>query len=449
MSGTLKAGAATSNITPWLDVAIPGNFKPSYGADVQDELLAKALVLDNGHTRIAVVTCDLIVIPQTIADEAKTRIQERCNIPPECVMINATHTHSGAAIADLLSTPGNADYIAWVPLKIADAVERALRQLRPARIGFASATEDRISFYRRWRMNDGTVRMNPGRNNPDLVEPMGNIDPELAMLYVEDECDNPIAVAASFSLHYVGVDHGKQVSPDYFGHFYRIMRRYLGNTCVPILWNAASGQINNIDFSGQRIWKDRGHKQAKKMANVLAGHIITEIQLMDMQDTLELHSKIDTFTYNRKTITDEDLKIAGRILNGDCEYTTGPFSWVVGQPIPKERAPTYAVECQRLAKLPEALAAPVQAIRLNDAAILGLPGEIFVETGLDIKAKSSASPLLLVSLANSYIGYVCTDTMLTQEGGYETWAALSSLGGIGTGPAMTSLSLDLLKKLGF
>ena len=218
---------------------------------------------------------------------------------------------------------------------------------------------------------------------------------------------------------------------------------------MPILWNAASGQINNNDYSGERIWRDRGHPRARRMANVLAGHVLTEIQLMDLDEELALEAVTGTLEFSRKVITETDLDIAEQILAGGYDYEEGPFSWVVGQPVRQDRVGVYARQCQRLAALPEQMTAPVQAIRLGDAAILALPGEIFVETGLRIKAQTSASPLMMVSLANGYIGYVCTDEALTQEGGYETWAALSSLGGVGTVPAMESLSLSLLETLGF
>ena len=84
---------------------------------------------------------------------------------------------------------------------------------------------------------------------------------------------------------------------------------------------------------------------------------------------------------------------------------------------------------------------------MGPAATLALPGEIFVEIGLDIKAGATAAPLFLASLANGYIGYVCTDTALREHGGYETWAAMTSLGGIGTAPALEELSLALLQKI--
>ena len=447
MESTLKAASATANITPPLGTEIPGGFRPRYAENVDDELFAKALVVDNGETRVAIVTCDLIAISEKIADSAKARIAERCGIPPAYIMINATHTHTAVAVANLLGVGEDTDYTAWVPLKIADAVELAVRRLQPARIGFASVDEERITFNRRWRMKDGTVRMNPGVEHPDLVEPTGAIDPEVAMMFVEADDGTPISAVANFSLHYIGTDNGNALSADYFGHFDRLMRRYLGETCVSLLWNAASGQINNTDYSGRTRWTARGHQQAVKMANVLAGHFITEMQFMAMHDTLDLRGDLTTLAFQRKQITPEDLKVADQILavpTGSYDaYETGPFSWVVGQPIPMALVDIYALECQRLAKLPERMTAPIQVIGLGEAAIVALPGEVFVETGMNIKAASDASPTFLVSLANGYIGYICTDKALTQEGGYETWAAMSSLPDVGTAPKMEALVASL------
>ena len=448
MQTSLKAGSATANITPPLGTRIPGGFRPRYAENVDDELFAKSLVIDNGATRIAIVTCDLIAIPEKVADAAKARIADRCDIPAAHVIVNATHTHTAVAIADLLGVDEDPDYTEWVALKIADAVELAVWRLQPARVGFASVDEERITFNRRWHMKDGTVRFNPGIENPDLVKPTGTIDPELAMLFVEADDGTPISAVANFSLHYIGTNNSNALSADYFGHFDRLMRHYLGDTCISLLWNAASGQINNTDFSGRTKWTASGHQQAVKMANVIAGHFITEIQLMEMHDTLDLSGNLDTLTFQRKRITDEDLKTAEQLLSvpqvTDDAYETGPFSWVVGQPIPTALVDVYARECQRLAKLPAQMTAPVQVIRLGEAAIVALPGEVFVETGMNIKSKSDANPTFLVSLANGYIGYICTDKALTQEGGYETWAAKSSLPAAGTVPTMEALVASLL-----
>ena len=165
MQTTLKAGSASANITPPLGTRIPGGFRPRYAENVDDELFAKAVVIDNGTTRIAIVTCDLIAIPEKVADVAKARIADRCDIPAAHVMVNATHTHTAVAIADLLGVDEDPGYTEWVSLKIADAVELAVWRLKPARVGFASVNEERITFNRRWHMKDGTVRLSKTQTN--------------------------------------------------------------------------------------------------------------------------------------------------------------------------------------------------------------------------------------------------------------------------------------------
>ena len=95
----LRAGAAMSNITPMLGVSMPGGFTDRIATNVHDELHSKAIVLDNGDTRIALVVCDVIVLESEYVNRARKLIQDRCNIPQQNIMISATHTHTGPATA--------------------------------------------------------------------------------------------------------------------------------------------------------------------------------------------------------------------------------------------------------------------------------------------------------------------------------------------------------------
>ena len=119
-----------------------------------------------------------------------------------------------------------------------------------------------------------------------------------------------------------------------------------------------------------------------------------------------------------------------------------PFSWVRGQPLPLNTLHAYAREMALLDALPATLPAPVQALRVNDLAIVGLPGEIFVELGLAIKAASPATSSAVVSLANAYLGYV-PDGPAYDQGGYETWAARSAAVERGTGEALVAAANGL------
>src|SRR5277367_3594368 len=92
-----RAGAATSNITPPLGNPIVGGFLPFPATHVHDELHARCLVLDDGKTKLVLVVCDLLGIDRLVSDEARAIIQQELRIPPEQVLISATHTHSACS----------------------------------------------------------------------------------------------------------------------------------------------------------------------------------------------------------------------------------------------------------------------------------------------------------------------------------------------------------------
>ena len=449
MPDQLRAGAATANLTPWLDIALCGGFAQRRATDVHDEILAKALVLDNVDTRIGIVVCDFVCMPRVIADAVKERVAQKSGIPPSHLLICATHTHSGPAVRTALGVREDPAYVERVPVKIADAVQLAVNRLQPARIGWGEAREDRISFNRRWWMRDGTVHMNPGSENPDAVRPAGPTDPALSFLYLEDTAGTPLAVFATFALHYVGTDVPTSLSADYYGHFTAEVQRLLGPQCLPILQNGTSGDINNIDYSGRRTWSAAGHAQARKMAAVLAGHVLKESQLLELHDTCGLGAELETVSYSRKTITPEDLSTARRILQDPAafSYSAGPFSWVVGQPVHRQFLEVYAQACVDLAALPQELDTRVQSLRIGDAALVALPGEVFAATGLAIRAQSPFQTTLIAELANDYLGYICPQEALEQQGGYETWASPHSIAAAGTAERLAEVAGQQLADL--
>ena len=75
---SLRAGAASSNITPHLGIALDGTISINGPAvEVHDELHARCLVLDDGEQRLAIVVCDNTMIDRSILDRAKQLVEER------------------------------------------------------------------------------------------------------------------------------------------------------------------------------------------------------------------------------------------------------------------------------------------------------------------------------------------------------------------------------------
>jgi len=138
-----KAGAATSNITPPLGESIVGGFKPFPAENVHDELHARCLVLDNGETKVAFVICDSLGITEDLYQAVRKFIKSETDLPPENIMLAATHTHS----ATRASSP---KYHEFLSRRIADCVRRALENRQPAKIGWGGIDEPSEVFNRRW-----------------------------------------------------------------------------------------------------------------------------------------------------------------------------------------------------------------------------------------------------------------------------------------------------------
>ena len=149
----LRAGVAKVDITPPSDTPVVGHVRPTNG--VRDPIRAGVLLLDNGDTRAAIVTLDLINAPGDMVTQLRELIADRTKTPAKNIMITASHNHSG---------PGWSRESAWgreMVNKIAAASAAAAKQMRPVTIGYG---EDRIDFnINRRKVVDGraVVELNP------------------------------------------------------------------------------------------------------------------------------------------------------------------------------------------------------------------------------------------------------------------------------------------------
>ncbi|MBM3888855.1 MAG: hypothetical protein FJ388_06975, partial [Verrucomicrobia bacterium] len=261
-----RAGAAAVDVTPKeFPLNMPGGFSANMAERAHDPLHARALVLDDGATTLAMVVVDsLSVAPETCKD-AKALASERCGIKPEKILVCGTHAHSAPSSN---STNGPAPAVAYRKLLvegIAESIVRAHVALRPAAVGVAAHPLPDEVFNRRWFLKPGKMpvnpfgkldqaKMNPGTSPDVLDRPAGPTDPDITILSVQDVRRRPLALWANYSLHYVGHLPKAQVSADYFGEFARLMPSRVGGDTnfVAMMSNGASGDINNIPFTVTR-----------------------------------------------------------------------------------------------------------------------------------------------------------------------------------------------------
>ena len=451
-SAPFRAGAATSNITPAIGGNIIGGFHPFPSKHVHDDLHARGLVLDNGRTRLAFVVCDLIGLSRYLCDEARRAIQEETGIPAAHVMISGTHTHSAtSALGERYSTkPELDDYQKFVARRIADGVRCAINNLAPARIGWGAGSEPRHVFNRRWFLKPGTMpmnpfgstndlaKMNPGRMNPNLVKPAGPTDPEINIIAVQSPEGRPIALWASYSLHYVGGVRGADISADYYGMFCDRMRQLLGADrqeppFVAMMSNGTSGDINNIDCStpGERY---APYERMRQVANDVADTTFKAYQAIQWRDTATLGAAFRDMEIGFRHPTPEQLERAKSVL---AKIKPGAK--------PNTLEEIYADRTLRVNDYPQRGNIPLQALRVGDVGIGTIPTEVFVEIGLEMKKRSPLKPAFVVSLAHGYFGYLPTPQQ-HKLGGYETWLGTNRLE-VDASTKIVAALLEMLEKL--
>jgi len=412
-----------------------GYFTDRLADNIHDPLRAKALALSDGDTTIGVVICDVIVVPEHVVDLAKARIQELVGVPPANVLIAGTHTHTGPAIVGALGTPEEEGYGEAIAPKIADAFAMAVARLQPAQMAFAAGDCAEEVHNRRWHMKDGSVQMNPGHENPNRVRPAGPTDPQLGVLILRTPERKTIAVMANLGLHYVGSSQGTWISADYFAEFGRALQRCAGQEFVAIMANGCFGDINNLDFTKPGRTSPHPYAQIDRVANVVAAEVWKAWNLLreeDFREDVPLGAQLAMVPLKARVPTAEELAEARELCA--TEPDTPDAEWL------------YARELVLLADEPSECDVPIHALRIGDLGIVGLPGEVFTEIGLDIKARSPFAQTMNLGLANGSVGYVATDQAL-DEGSYETRLCRHVRAPKGTGKLWADTAAELLESL--
>lgn len=426
-SVVLKAGAATSNITPPLGEEIVGGWKPIPARHIHDELFARCLILDDGNCRLGIVICDNVGIPREVFDAAKAQIEKAGGPPASHLLMASTHTHSATTARSpnkVIPQDQLTNYQSFLASRIADGMQRAINNLEPAKVGFGSAIEPSEVFNRRWHVTDpalrtnpfgGTdqVRMNPPAGNKNLVRPAGPVDPEISFVSVQATNGRPISLLANYSLHYVGGVRSGDVSADYFGYFANDIRTKLGavDQAVPfvgMLSNGTSGDINNIDFENRRP-RSEPYERMQIVAKKVAGKVYDAHQQLSFQDTAAL----------KATLTELSLSV-----RQPTKQMQDYLAAISKQPADEKRRHNreliYHDRIQSLSDAPKMIDVPIQAFAIGNIGIVAIPFETFAEIGLEIKERSPFKHTFVIELANGSFGYLPTPEQ-HKLGGYETW----------------------------
>jgi len=383
----IRAGAAQIDITPPVGTSLAGYFSDRVSDRVIDPLRAHALILESGGERIAVVSCDVICMPASVADPARQLIEERTGIPGGNVLICATHTHTGPEMRKGRLIPTNDEWLDGVPEMICQAVEAAAAEMFDAVLMPGCGYEDAIGSNRLGRKRDGSEVF----GKEGTLGPAGPIDPQVVALGVRDLDGRVRAMVVNYAMHANTVG-GTGISAGWPGRLAAAMARFYGDECVTVFFNGTCGDINHAHWRASR-WLGKGIGKATQMGNAMAGLAIEATETAEPLEGAEVdalfrHLPIAYYTRDEQMRAEvEAMRVRDDLRDAD-RYVVKQFDeWALDGEIAQ---------------------VPVQVLRVGEVLIVGIPSEVFVGWGLEIKRWSPATWTMVAELANDWFGYIPT-----------------------------------------
>jgi neutral ceramidase len=429
----IQVGFGSADVTPDAGMAIPGGFAPVIGKGVRDKLWAVACVAHDGATPVALVGVDTLFMPRAVAEPARRLIAQSTRIPPEHVLIGASHTHTGGPIKEGFSGDADPKYVERVIRGVAEAVTAAWNSLHAAELAVATGREDSIAFNRRFLMRDGREITHPGKpgtpHHAEIVAPAGPTDPEVGVLAFRHPGGKVAGVVVNFTCHCT-VNGGDQFSPDYVGPLRQHLRAAYGESVPVCFLQGACGDVTQVD--NRSTARESGPEYADLVGRKLAAEVVRVV--------------------NRAAWLKEATTAAATVpvtLAIRPEPDTDRERPAFGLGSGRLQEQVYAKEREKVAELRRTSPTPtteVQALRVGPLAIATNGAEYFCEYGLRIKQCSPVKPTWFVGYANDYLGYVPTAQAFA-AGGYEPRTARNSRFASDTGQRLVEGALAALAKV--
>jgi hypothetical protein len=461
---SLRAGAARQDIT---------REKPK--VPVNDALFAKALVFDNGKTKVVIIAIDLGGVNSDFVAKVRQRVQDELQIKGQNVLINASHNHhtQGQVAKDVIE-------------RAVSAVKIAAENMVPVTIGVGVGRENRITMNRRIRLKNGkswTIRRAIPCPPDAEIASVGPFDPEIGILRVDRLNGETMAVVYNFAGHAYGGVPNKGVTADFPGFASGIIEENLGSDVIALFLQGAAGDITTI------LYKDvntpRPTEILGKMLGLSTLKATKKIQTKN-EDTLKVVT--ENIKLPRRTDIPERIKSlraqqekillfftqigcgthgAGSSLNFETflplylkqmmnpespsyysyrykqEELTGrdDLKWLDAdnkRDVQKYLQNIYAMERlikiqvnlrvleQRQAKAVRGpIACEIQGVKIGDFVLITYPGELFAQIGLDIKKKSPYEHTFVAAYSNGSVGYSPTADAYEEEAYEEILARLA------------------------
>jgi hypothetical protein len=425
LSADVRVGAAAARIEADDSMVIGGGIGPGKATGQEGELRAVAVVVEKPNAgKVAIVACDVLFVTKDFVDLALGRIEKSTGIPPQAVLVNATHTHHAPTTVTVHGYQREDGFVKHVEDAIVRAVEDADKGLDggDAQMLFKLGEENTVGANSRVLLSDNTIWWTGPLT--DGVRHTGPFDPQLPVLAFRGALEKLRAVIFNHSTHTIGTRKPGVRSPSFYGLAAQELETELG--CTVSFLEGASGSTHNI--TGVPVDAAVG-RMKKAVSQALAA---AEPQAVSKLVSLKRPFEFKVRTFDESVEDEKVSKYCRKRVPDHAEVIIGVFR-DMRQKLKGQQGQTRTTV--------------LQAIALGDVAIVGVPAEYFTIFGVDIKRRSPFKHTIVAELANDWIGYL-PNLEAHQFGGYQTWMGLHSYAEPGTGERVADQIVNMLEELG-
>jgi neutral ceramidase len=432
----LYAGAARVKLEPPVGLAMLGyGNRVGRNTGVHDDLAAQAIVLSDGKNKIAIAGVDVLAIGIRIADDVRNRVAAKTDIPADSILVCATHTHSAPAF-NIFATPrpdakpSEGRDLEWeraMPGKIADAIIEANANLEPATLRAATAPFT-LGTHRRLLRPRHQIQIAANHHGP--------ADSQASLLGAYRADGSAIAILMNYPCHGVVLcEDNLLYSRDWPGFAMDEIETATsagGPRPISIFIQGATGNVDPRNRGNFEVAEQNGramgrggfdalaHADEIGAGKIVARRIPINLKLKDngadlataracaaqTQSSLDNHRGGDG--YQLKRLRDHHAQSLAALAALEA--------------IEEQNRRDRRVNLER-----HELATAITVITVGDIAMVGIPGELFVELGLAIKANPYFAQTFVAGYCNDLIGYIPTRAAYP-EGGYEIETARIAAG---------------------
>lgn len=389
-------GSAKRVLTPNPLLAVSGGVGMPKPATVKKgDLYARVMVMAKGKEKIAIVAIDNLGWPAALGDRSRKLVSE---IPPENIMIGATHTHSAPDAYAFPDENGNvgADlkYLDWCTVQIADAIKEALKNLQPADLKIAMGkAEGKISY---------------NYYAPQLYDPRCSVIQAIAT--TGKKKGQPIVTLVNYAIHPEVIGNSQGIlSPDLVGPLNDRIEQKTGG--MSLFMNGAQGGMVTAD---NRL--ENGKEANDWQECIRIGDLLADEALQIVDPAVPQHNAALYCTSKKVDFPIDSPMMRYILKNSPLSMGTGNDS--------------IATTTMNL-------------VNIGTAQVLTIPGEALPNIGYYLKRKMHTDTPFLFGLTNDAFGYMLTKVDFESFKRYE-YVSKTSLGEM-TGEILISAAIDLIE----